>query len=1854
MLAADPPSPGDISSFDFLDSSTKEITRAADRNDFRTVDRLMGEQLSEVMQGLLLEDYETGQTGSVMTRRMMGANPEVNLAAVALQIVRRGKETDAILEQNGWGAISAFSNDVLRKYKERNGADKVQMRAGMSEDEMVQASLQFEPVMVDPNEVATYRQQLAKIDAALRPLGSSVWTDPRTARIAQVIQNSAEMGRPGYLADSEQDLNQQLGGFTKYVGLPVLEGVDAFVEGAAQVGVGARSILHDLGLVSLEGLTQGNAAAVYNGPTSWVQDADGNWYHNGGKVGASEVYAGVWYSLTGELIDQQMAEYADTKARAAMQASGVQGLAVGLGQFMGAMGAFMGTGGPAMKAGSLLTKGLGVAVTGGKAAQSLSRTEKVVKILAERSGAAAALGALEATKSGRIEGYGKAMLHGTVMAVPLMVMGSIGDRMERALRRYKHLPGPVAAGLAGTVEGIGLDLGTWEAGFQFVRDPSDETFANLAQQVMVNAIGNGILRGSGITGAPPVHEFGLPPDVQRERKQERRQQAATGDVAEVATARGAQPETIEKLGQAVATTRSSVGTNPDLAFASEREAQRAEERLNVEEAGLARTESEKQEGRFNVREEIKKLREQPSSPERSKKIIQLLNQSRMDFGKTFAKTVTDVAKLEHEKAIREKKEADELLAGSDVVKALLGDRAASDFREQRRAALEQQGVEMTDLAVEEGRGLTAKPEGEDAEIEAMAKKLGISVEEMRAEMGMEAPAVSEMAVAPKAPMPGEPASLRMKPSLEQEGVAGTKPVRESDVLTDLAGYEGDIVQVPIRKGVGIRGRASTKGILGWFHNVENVMRLANKGFQRVVVGAHEWSHAMDLAVKGTNSIWKQLTPEQTKGFIKAAYPYYPGYDNLPKASQAKESWAEFWARHMLDDPTLKEETGAFHDWAMKWISDPSRAKLLSEMNRRIGLLRQYRDQGAVQRVRQTWVAENDKESLQELQARGIMKDTAPAKAVGAIKSLWRKLVDVGVDDIQKLRRAQQRIVTQEFGPEKMEQVLRDLDIQSNPARMLDVYRMTGAKQAEAFLATGTHDIAGNRTGEALADIFKDIGESRYQDFITYMVARKSIEIQTKGHETQLDRGDYLYTIEKLEDQSFIDGARRIREWSDRLIDYAVEGGLFSEEQAHAIKTSYETYIPFQRVLWGVEQHTPTRGVAERGTGVKSLKGGMEEISDPVNALGDMARNIIVKTQQAMVMKAMVKFGLVNKGMGGFITEVPRTKIPKDHPMMQVADAIRRAEGGNDVTAWQLADTIEQLVKAGELGASITLFGQETFPKGSRPIIAYTPHFSDAEIDAMPSRYAKSKAKSMNDKLVWLEVDPDAYRVLMGLDQPQTVLDKLPEFVMKPIQGATSLVRLGATVLDPAFALRNIVRDVASDYVYTSERNKAWLFSAVGRFAEGAIQQYKDTGDVRLFRALGGGVSTFFSGEVAAGRTAREMLRINRTWVQKLRHGLGTFGDLLSKYSELPLRTRAFSEARAKAQAEGKSELSANLEALEAAKRRTIDFTVGGTVSRAIGRLTPYFMAGINGNYKFFSTLAGKNGDVSQRRAMIRAMTGITVPSVVLWAIFHDEEWYQELPEWRRLNYWNFKLPGVDQPMSIPKPFELGKLFGNVPEMVLDQAMVENPLGVQETVTDLVTSLMPTMPIPAIVKPPLEIYTNKNFFTGREMVPPWLEKSRLPKDQRTAYTRWYGEVGAGLARAFGLDPSPIVMEHLVNAYTGGMVGKLSDSITSVGGLKTMLEGRGMRDIPVVSTFFRQGDFEQSRSVQQIFDLDAEFTQIAGSKELTSSEKRDRRIVGSAKDEIAKLKSSAHDGTMPRAEADRRAAEVARQTLKRINR
>jgi hypothetical protein len=166
----------------------------------------------------------------------------------------------------------------------------------------------------------------------------------------------------------------------------------------------------------------------------------------------------------------------------------------------------------------------------------------------------------------------------------------------------------------------------------------------------------------------------------------------------------------------------------------------------------------------------------------------------------------------------------------------------------------------------------------------------------------------------------------------------------------------------------------------------------------------------------------------------------------------------------------------------------------------------------------------------------------------------------------------------------------------------------------------------------------------------------------------------------------------------------------------------------------------------------------------------------------------------------------------------------------------------------------------------------------------------------------------------------------------------------------------------------------------------------------------------------------------------------------------------------------------------------------------------------------------------------------------------------------------------------------------------------------------------------------------------------MQNYRVTQEQYTDYTRWYAKMISNALGFAHIDISPIHIENTLDTVTGGAIGRGADFAEQMRTLAGSLTGEGFQphNIPVFGTLFRRGEFGQSRSVQEIFNLDSHFNQLSGSKALTADDKRDRKIIGDAKDAISDLKKAARAGKMSQSAADGQSANIARQALKRTGR
>jgi hypothetical protein len=356
-------------------------------------------------------------------------------------------------------------------------------------------------------------------------------------------------------------------------------------------------------------------------------------------------------------------------------------------------------------------------------------------------------------------------------------------------------------------------------------------------------------------------------------------------------------------------------------------------------------------------------------------------------------------------------------------------------------------------------------------------------------------------------------------------------------------------------------------------------------------------------------------------------------------------------------------------------------------------------------------------------------------------------------------------------------------------------------------------------------------------------------------------------------------------------------------------------------------------------------------------------------------------------------------------------------------------------------------------------------------------------------------------------------------------------------------------------------------------------------------------------------------------------------------SEQWLRRREFTLTRERALAEGKTELEANLEALLDAKEVTVNFTRGSAFTRAMNQIFPYFNAGVQGSRKFTRHVLGYEGEKARSQAILHGLTHLTTMSGLVYLFHGDEEWYQDLPQWRRRNYWNFKLFGDDEIVSLPKPFQAGQLFTVPFEMILDQLTgADQPMEVKPALLDFVGQYLNNYQVlPALIQPGFETKANYTSFADRPIVPEWMGRDRLPKDQFNAYTtqtaKWLGEV---------TGVSPMKIEHIISGYSGGAL---------LGLIRTFDLANNAREVevPVLGSFIRQKEHKQSRYVNDIYRLDQEISQAKGSDELTAKQRRFRSRIRDAKEAINGLKKAAERGKLEMRVANRRAYEIAKKAV-----
>ena len=263
---------------------------------------------------------------------------------------------------------------------------------------------------------------------------------------------------------------------------------------------------------------------------------------------------------------------------------------------------------------------------------------------------------------------------------------------------------------------------------------------------------------------------------------------------------------------------------------------------------------------------------------------------------------------------------------------------------------------------------------------------------------------------------------------------------------------------------------------------------------------------------------------------------------------------------------------------------------------------------------------------------------------------------------------------------------------------------------------------------------------------------------------------------------------------------------------------------------------------------------------------------------------------------------------------------------------------------------------------------------------------------------------------------------------------------------------------------------------------------------------------------------------------------------------------------------------------------TLDFAKMGTSAKVINQLIAFWNANIRGWDKLITSFKERPLQTS-----LLTFGGITMPSISLYLVNRNDPRWKELPQWQKDLFWIILPPeSTGLPIvRIPKPFELGIIFGSVPERFLEWLDNKDSSILNETVGNLLQSGAPGF-VPTFALPIMEWMTNYNFFKGQQLVPDSL-KNMPPELQ---YTRYTSEVAKKMGDLLNQPPAKI--DNLLYDWTAGL-GRYA-----LQGIDKILEGTGVAsnipepsatwaDYPVVRAFIARNPIGSAgASVDRFYD------------------------------------------------------------------
>lgn len=375
--------------------------------------------------------------------------------------------------------------------------------------------------------------------------------------------------------------------------------------------------------------------------------------------------------------------------------------------------------------------------------------------------------------------------------------------------------------------------------------------------------------------------------------------------------------------------------------------------------------------------------------------------------------------------------------------------------------------------------------------------------------------------------------------------------------------------------------------------------------------------------------------------------------------------------------------------------------------------------------------------------------------------------------------------------------------------------------------------------------------------------------------------------------------------------------------------------------------------------------------------------------------------------------------------------------------------------------------------------------------------------------------------------------------------SSGLLRAGATSLNVGFIPSNAIRDFQT----------ATLVSKVGftplDWVKGFVSSIKEDATYKSFLENGGG-SGYFEGQKNLPKTVKQLtqskgMKILKTVTNPLEM-LRSIGETIEEAPRIGVYKRSLSKGLS------------GTEAAFNARNSTVDFAKSGNTMKVLNQWVPFLNARLQGTVNMFSAI--KSRPISSA-LKLGAMVGAPVVATYL----NNSQKYPDI--WnnisttdKRNNFiiiYGDKVDDQGNPLEAIKiPKGDAKVFSNPLESFLDYLNGTNPKSLQRLAIEMGSDISPIdfenngkisprqaigNVLPPTIKGIVEGATNKNFYTGRDIVPQSMVNAS-PREQ-------YDNKTSTLAKELGnvLNWSPKKIDNFIKTQFGGLGSQLTSPQTA---------------------------------------------------------------------------------------------------------